>query len=65
MYRISSYEQCAGLGIFDLIDDHDIIIIERPKRKEEFIDDTWIHIHIEKTSETCRDVSIIYPGKDI
>lgn len=58
MYRISSYEQAASLWIFDLIDNHEIIIIERPKREEEYIDKDRVRIHIQKTDEYEREITI-------
>ena len=63
MYRISSYEQAYELGIFDLIDDHDYVIVEWPKREEEYVDSSWTRINIEKIDEERREVHVLPLGE--
>lgn len=58
MYRIQSFEDIVKKWILNQIHEHEYIVIERPK----FIDQLWFwaytFIHITKTSETEREITI-------
>ena len=56
MYRIKSYEQMVELGIEELIDQYNYIIIERPKWEDEYVDEWRVGIKIEKMDETAREI---------
>jgi len=54
MRRIESAEQLHELGILDAIDNHEYVAIEWPKRTEQYSDDSWLSITIEKEDESTR-----------
>ena len=58
MYRIKSVEHAHGLGILDLIDTYEIVLIERPKWEEEYVDEHWSSVLIEKISDTERSITL-------
>ncbi len=58
MYRLKEFSELIDKWILDSIDRFDYICIERPKREEEYIDDQWLKIKIEKINDNKRKVSI-------
>ena len=56
MYRIPSFEELLEKWILDQIEIFDYIVIERPKRTEEYTDNNWIKIKIEKLDENTRKI---------
>lgn len=55
MRRIQKKEDVFNLGIYDLIDQFDYIVIERPKREDSFADDSWQRIYLTErdTARLC------------
>jgi tRNA threonylcarbamoyladenosine biosynthesis protein TsaE len=48
MYRLEQSEDLTMKGILDVIDEYDHIIIERPKRTEQYVDSVWQTMEIIK-----------------
>lgn len=51
LYRFETKKDAFNKGIFEAIDEHNIICIERPKREDEYIDPSWIKLHFSFTSD--------------
>lgn len=47
MYRLDSAQDTLDRGIFEAIDNHDIVFIEWPRREEEYIDPSWTQLEFE------------------
>ena len=58
MYRIKEYNELVEKGIIDQINEHEYIVIERPKFIDQLPIKNSITIHIEKISETERHIII-------
>jgi tRNA threonylcarbamoyladenosine biosynthesis protein TsaE len=56
MYRIVNFEQLLEKWILELIDNHEYILIEWPKFEQEYTDNKWKIIHIEKLDELTRKI---------
>ncbi len=58
MYRIKYFDELLEKWIIEQLDNFEYIAIERPKRIEEYIDNNWIQIKIEKINQTTRKILI-------
>jgi tRNA threonylcarbamoyladenosine biosynthesis protein TsaE len=61
MYRLTEASQMLHLGLLDQIEKYPYVIIERAKRPEQYIDNSWLEISIEKVSENEREITISNP----
>lgn len=59
LYRFETQEDAFNKGIFDAIDEHDIICIEWPKREKEYVDWSWVRLNFSFTSDGKRHVDFI------
>jgi tRNA threonylcarbamoyladenosine biosynthesis protein TsaE len=58
LYRFEDKEDAFNKGIFEAIDEHDIICIERPKREEEYTDPSWVRLQFSFTPDGQRNITI-------
>ncbi len=58
LYRLENFQDFVWKGLFDILNQSEFIIIERPKREEEYLDEDFTKIYIQKTSPTQRTVEI-------
>lgn len=59
MYRLEEASQLLHLGILEEIEKYPYVLIEWPKRTEEYMDDEWLKVEIEKVGENEREVIIV------
>jgi tRNA A37 threonylcarbamoyladenosine biosynthesis protein TsaE len=58
MYRLNDFNDLIDKGILDQIEQFEYIVIEWPKREEEYADENWKKIIIEKIDEKTRKIKI-------
>ncbi len=58
LYRFEKQEDAFNKWIFEAIDGHDIICIERPKREEEYADSSWARLQFSFTPDGERTITI-------
>ncbi len=51
MRRIETQQQLFDLGIYNLIDQYESIIIEWPKREKNYIDMSWQALYVKHTNK--------------
>lgn len=59
LYRFESQEDAFHKWIFEAIDEHDIVCIERPKRETNYSDATRVRLQFSFTSDGKRNIEII------
>lgn len=59
LYRFESQEDAFNKWIFEAIDDHDYICIERPRREEEYTDSSRTRIIFSFNTDGTRTLKII------
>jgi len=58
LYRFENQEDAFNKWIFEAIDEHDIICIERPKREENYSDSSRVRLHFSFTSDGERKITL-------
>lgn len=58
LYRFKDHEDAFSKGIFEAIDNHDYICIERPRREEEYIDSSWVRLQFAFGIDGNREITI-------
>lgn len=59
LYRFKDRQDAFSKGIFEAIDNHDYICIERPRREEEYIDQYRIRLAFLFGKNDNRQIDII------
>ena len=59
LYRFEQQEDAFNKWIFEAIDEHDLICIERPKREEEYTDSSWVRLQFSFTPDGQRQIDFI------
>lgn len=59
LYRFKDRQDAFSKGIFEAIDNHDYICIERPKREEEYTDASWVRLQFSFTPDGERSIEIL------
>ncbi|USN56064.1 MAG: tRNA (adenosine(37)-N6)-threonylcarbamoyltransferase complex ATPase subunit type 1 TsaE [Candidatus Peribacteria bacterium] len=54
MRRIHDTETAREIGLRDLIDSYDYILVERPKFTSEWASTNWLQVHIQKLPDDRR-----------
>lgn len=60
LYRLETYEDTVNKWIFEAIDHHDIICIERPKREDHYLDNNRVRLEFSFTSDWDREITILH-----
>lgn len=58
MYRLNDLNEFIEKWILDQIWEYDYVIIERPKFEENYVDNSWLKIQINKISENEREITL-------
>jgi len=58
MYRLDDVTEFVEKWILDQIGEYDYVIIERPKFEENYVDNSWLKIQIDKISEKERKITL-------
>ena len=58
LYRFEHQEDAFNKWIFEAIDEHDYICIERPRREEEYADSSWARLQFSFTPDGYREITI-------
>ncbi len=58
LYRLETVGDLVGKGLLDFIVESDIVLIEWPKFEEEYIDDDFVKIKIDKVSDEERMITV-------
>lgn len=59
LYRFKDRQDAFSKGIFEAIDNHDYICIERPRREEEYVDWARVRLAFSFGKEDSRQIEII------
>lgn len=58
LYRLETEQDAFDRGIFEAIDSHDYICIERPKRQAHYVDQQWLHLHFQINADQTRTCTL-------
>lgn len=58
MYRLEEKAHAFSKGIFEAIENHDIVCIERPKREEEYVDSNSVRLQFSFLPDGARKIII-------
>jgi tRNA threonylcarbamoyladenosine biosynthesis protein TsaE len=59
LYRFENQEDAFNKWIFEAIDEHDTVCIERPKRETNYTDTTWVRLQFSFTPDGNREIIIV------
>ena len=59
-YRLNEAQELYAKWLIDTIEEHEQVLIEWPKREDEYADEERLQVEISKIDETTREVTI-YP----
>jgi tRNA threonylcarbamoyladenosine biosynthesis protein TsaE len=65
LYRLKNSEEAFQAGVYDLIRGDDYYFVEWPELIDEWMDDTWLRLHIETLDSKTRSIKVHSPARNL